>query len=365
MHDPRIDQLAHQLIHYSTKVQKGDRVMLDVFDAPQSISLALIRAVVGAGGVPVIKLHDATVTRELMLHATPDQYDILAKNNLDLMKEMDAYIAVRGSHNITEHSDVPTEKMKLVMEKMRPVINERVNNTNWCVLRWPTAAMAQQAGMSTQAFEDFFFRVCLLDYQSLVPAMNQLKQRMDQAKSVHIVGPGTELRFSLDGLKAIACSGTHNIPDGEVFTAPVRDSVEGFVSFNAPSIYQGVAFDSVRLEFKQGKVVNATSNNNEALNKILDSDDGARYIGEFAIGFNREILQPMRDILFDEKIAGSFHFTPGQAYEGVADNGNRSQVHWDMVCIQRPDYGGGEIYFDGELIRKDGKFTDAALAPLN
>ena len=365
MHDPRIDQLAHQLIHYSTKVQKGDRVMLDVFDAPQSISLALIRAVVGAGGVPVIKLHDATVTRELMLHATPDQYDLLAKNNLDLMKEMDAYIAVRGSHNITEHSDVPPEKMKLVMEKMRPVINERVNNTHWCVLRWPTAAMAQQAGMSTQAFEDFFFRVCLLDYQSLVPAMNHLKEMMDQAKSVHIVGPGTDLRFSLDGLQAIACSGTHNIPDGEVFTAPVKDSVEGFVSFNAPSIYQGIAFDSVRLEFKAGKVVNATGNNTEALNKILDSDEGARYIGEFAIGFNREILQPMRDILFDEKIAGSFHFTPGQAYEGVADNGNRSQVHWDMVCIQREDYGGGEIYFDGELIRKDGKFTDPALAPLN
>jgi aminopeptidase len=365
MHDPRLDQLARQLVRYSTNVQKGERVMLDVFDAPQAISLALIRAVVAAKAHPIIKLHDAVVTRELMLHADASTYDLLCKNNLDLMKEMDAYIAVRGSHNITEQSDVPAEKMKLVMEKMRPVINERVNNTKWCVLRWPTPAMAQQAGMSTQAFEDFFFRVCLLDYKSLVPAMNSLKKLMDAAKNVHITGPGTDLRFSLKGLKAIACSGTHNIPDGEVFSAPVKTSVEGYITYNAPSIYQGTSFDNVRLEFSKGKIIKATANNTKAINKILDSDEGARYIGEFAIGFNREIKQPMRDILFDEKIAGSFHFTPGQAYEGIADNGNRSQVHWDLVNIQRSDYGGGEIYFDDKLIRKNGKFLPKELSKLN
>ena len=365
MYDPRIDKLAQQLVRYSTDVQKGEYVMLDIFDAPQSIALALIRAVVAAKGLPVVKLHDAVVTRELMKYADPGQYDLLAKNNLDLMKVMDAYIAVRGSHNITEQSDVPSTQMSLVMEKMRPVINERVNNTKWCVLRWPTPAMAQQAGMSTEAFEDFFFRVCLLDYKSLTPAMNNLKKLMDATTEVHIKGPGTSLTFSLKGLKSIACSGTHNIPDGEVFSAPVKDSVQGHVSYNSPSIYQGVAFDNVRLEFLDGKIINATSNNTKALNKILDSDEGARYIGEFALGFNREIKQPMRDILFDEKIAGSFHFTPGQAYEGVADNGNRSQVHWDLVCIQRPDYGGGEIYFDGQLIRKNGKFIPKDLAKLN
>jgi aminopeptidase len=233
------------------------------------------------------------------------------------------------------------------------------------VLRWPTAAMAQQAGMSSEAFEDFFFRVCLLDYKALLPAMNALKKLMDEARNVHIKGPGTDLRFSLKGLKAITCGGTHNIPDGEVFSAPVKNSVEGVVSYNAPTVYQGVAFDNVRLEFKEGRIVNATSNNTKALNKILDSDEGARYIGEFAIGFNREIREPMRDILFDEKIAGSFHFTPGQAYEGVADNGNRSSVHWDLVCIQRPDYGGGEIWFDDVLIRKNGKFLPKALQKLN
>ena len=224
---------------------------------------------------------------------------------------------------------------------------------------------SQIAGMSTEAFEDFYFRVCLLDYKSLVPAMNSLKKMMDAAKNVHIKGPGTDLRFSLKGLKAIACSGTHNIPDGEVFSAPVKTSVEGHITFNAPSIYQGIAFDNVRLEFSKGKVVKATANNTKAINKILDSDEGARYIGEFAIGFNREIREPMRDILFDEKIAGSFHFTPGQAYEGIADNGNRSQVHWDLVNIQRPEYGGGEIWFDDKLIRKNGKFLARELQKLN
>jgi aminopeptidase len=360
MHDPRIDRLARQLIRFSTSVRKGDRVMLDLFDAPGSIALALIREVVRARAIPVVKLHDTIVTRELLKHADPSGYEMLAKNNLDLMKEMDCYIAIRGSHNITETSDVPADKMKLVAEKMRPVINHRVNHTRWCVLRWPTSAMAQQAGMSTEAFEDFYFRVCLLDYKSLLPAMNALKKLMDRAQKVHIKGPGTDLRFSLKGLKAIACGGDHNIPDGEVFSAPVRNSVEGHVTYNAPSIYQGIAFDHVRLDFSEGKITKATANN-----KILDSDEGARYIGEFAIGFNREIRQPMRDILFDEKIAGSFHFTPGQAYEGVADNGNRSQVHWDLVNIQRPDYGGGEIWFDGKLIRKNGKFLPRELQKLN
>jgi aminopeptidase len=194
--------------------------------------------------------------------------------------------------------------------------------------------------------------------------MNALAKLMTKAKDVHIMGPGTDLRFSIAGIPGIPCGGSHNIPDGECFTAPVKHSVEGVVTYNAPSIYQGIAFDNVKFEFKQGKIVKATANNTKAINKILDTDDGARYIGEFAIGFNPHILEPMRDILFDEKIAGSFHFTPGQAYDGVG-NGNKSQVHWDMVCIQRPEYGGGEIWFDGKLIRKDGIFVPKALNKLN
>ncbi len=365
MHDPRVDQLARQLVRYSTQVKKGDVVWIDCFDVPNYVAVALIRAVSEAKAHPIVRLYDSAISRELMIHATEKQQDLVAENSLELMKKTDCYIAVRGSYNITENSDVPAAQMQLVQSKMRPFMNERVNNTRWCVLRWPNGAMAQQAGMSTEAFENFFFKVCLLDYAALAPSMTALKKLMDKAKDVHIQGPGTDLRFSLKGLKAIPCGGRHNIPDGEVFSAPVRDSVEGVVSYNAPTIYQGIAFDSVKLEFSKGKIVKATANNTAAINKILDSDEGARYIGEFAIGFNREIKEPMRDILFDEKIAGSFHFTPGQAYEGVADNGNRSQVHWDLVCIQRPDYGGGTISFDGKVIRKDGKFVLPELKPLN
>jgi len=365
MHDPRIDALARQLVRYSTKVKKEDFVWIDLFDAPAAVGQSLIREVAAAGGTPMVRINDSIITREQMIHADEKQYDLIGKNNLALMKKTQCYIAVRGSNNITESADVPPEKMKMVMKKLRPLQNRRVAHTRWVVLRWPTSSMAQQAGMSTQAFEDFFFRVCLLDYEALIPAMNALKKLMDKAENVHITGPGTDLRFSLKGLKAIPCGGNHNIPDGEVFSAPVKNSVEGVISYNAPTIYQGIAFDSVRLEFSKGKIVNATANNTEAINKIFDSDKGARFIGEFAIGFNREIKEPMRDILFDEKIAGSFHFTPGQAYEGVADNGNRSQVHWDLVCIQRPEYGGGDIRFDGQLIRKDGKFVLPDLLPLN
>jgi aminopeptidase len=247
---------------------------------------------------------------------------------------------------------------------MRPVQDQRVKKTKWVVLRWPTASMAQLASMSTAGFEDFYFEVCTLDYRKLQPGMRALRTLLQKTDRVEIKGPGTDLRFSVKGIPAIICGGDRNIPDGEVFTAPVKNSVEGYVTFNAPTIYQGTGFDGIRLQFRNGKIIEAASNQTEKLNTILDSDRGARYIGEFSLGFNPYILQPMRDILFDEKIAGSFHFTPGQAYE-EADNGNRSQVHWDMVSIQRPDYGGGEIYFDGKLIRRDGDFLPKPLRSLN
>jgi aminopeptidase len=280
------------------------------------------------------------------------------------MERMDAYIALRGSENIFEASDVPSDKVQLVSRLMKPVLDHRVGKTKWVVLRWPSSAMAQQAGMSTEAFEDFYFKVCTLDYSRMAPGMKALSDLMKKTDRVHIKGPGTDLRFSIKGIGAQPCGGLRNIPDGEVFSCPVRDSVEGHIQYNAPTVYLGASFDNIRLAFKKGKVVEASSSNTKRLNEILDSDSGARYIGEFALGFNPHILEPMRDILFDEKIAGSFHFTPGQAYEGVG-NGNKSQVHWDMVCIQRPEYGGGEIWFDGKLIRKDGLFVPKALHQLN
>ena len=364
MQDARFDKLANLLVEYSVRLKRNETVLIEAFDIPDEMTIALIRAVRKAGGVPFAQTYHARVSRALALEASDRQLNLIASHELARMKKMDAYIAMRGSNNITELSDVSPETMKLIARKMRPVQDHRVKRTKWVVLRWPNPSMAQLAGMSTEAFEDFYFEVCTLDYRKLLPGMKALQRLMEKTDRVEIKGPGTDLRFSIKGIPAVICGGDRNIPDGEVFSCPVRESVEGHVTFSAPSIYQGVTFDGIRLEFKNGKIVDATSNETKKLNNILDSDPGARYIGEFSLGFNPRILHPMRDILFDEKIAGSFHLTPGQAYE-EADNGNRSQVHWDMVNIQRPDYGGGEIYFDGNLIRKDGVFRPNQLRSLN
>jgi len=364
MTDPRLDQLAAVLTGFSTRLKRGERVLIDAFDVPDAMVIALIRAARRRGAQPFALTHHARVVRELMSGAVGAQYAPHTRVELARMRRMHAYIALRGSANIFETSDLPAPSVKLVARLMKPVQDRRVNHTKWVVLRWPTAGMAQQAGLSTEAFEDFYFRVCTLDYRRLAPGMRALGDLMRRTDRVHIKGPGTDLRFSIRGIGAEECGGERNIPDGEVFSCPVRDSVEGVIQYNAPTVYLGTSFDHVRLVFKQGRIVEATANQSRRLNEILDSDPGARYVGEFALGFNPHIREPMRDILFDEKIAGSFHFTPGQAYEKCG-NGNRSQVHWDLVCIQRPEYGGGEIWFDGKLVRRDGQFVPSALQKLN
>jgi aminopeptidase len=364
MTDPRYTKLARLLVNYSTKVKKGDRVLLDMIEVPDEFSVELIRAVRTAGGEPLVEVRHNRVSREL-LRGTNDKHASLVRDlELARMKKVQAYIALRGSPNISENSDVPSDRMALYSRITRPVLNYRVNKTRWCVLRWPSPSMAQSAGMSTEAFENLYFDVCTMDYARMARAMVPLERRMKRADRVHLKGPGTDLTFSIKGIGAKMCKGDRNIPDGEVFSCPVKTSVNGAIQFNTPTIYSGTKFENVRLEFKDGKVIAATANNTNRLNEILDTDTGARYVGEFSLGFNPYILTPMCDILFDEKIAGSLHFTPGQAYE-ECDNGNRSAVHWDMVLIQRKDWGGGEVWFDGELIRKDGLFLPKDLKPLN
>ncbi|MFC5050606.1 aminopeptidase [Rubritalea spongiae] len=365
MQDPRIDRLAQMLVKFSTSLKRGEKLLIDVAEVPDEIGIALIREARKKGAIPFLRVNHAKLNREMLMGATDEQYEAIAEHQLKEMEDMDAYIALRGSHNITELSDVPGKNMATAMKHLRPVMDHRVKQTKWCVLRWPNSAMAQQAGMSTEAFEEFYFDVCLLDYKALLTPAKALQRLMEKTDQVRIVNPGTDLTFSIKDIPAVVCCGHFNIPDGEVFTAPVKESVNGVITHNSPTIYQGIAFDNIRLEFKDGKVVKADAGGKtKELNKILDSDEGARYVGEFALGFNPKIMEPMRDILFDEKIAGSFHFTPGQAYE-EADNTNRSQVHWDMVSIQREEWGGGEIYFDGKLIRKDGVFLPKSLHKLN
>ncbi len=364
MTDARYKKLADLLVFYSTKVRRGDVVLLEMIDIPDDFSIELLRSVRRAGGTPLIEVRHSRVAREMLRGTDPHQADLVRDLEMYRMKKVDAYIAMRGSFNTSEISDVPSDLMSMFSKKLRPVLNHRVNKTRWCVLRWPTPSMAQSAGMSTEAFEDFYFDVCTMDYGKMARAMAPLERRMSSADRVVLKGPGTDLTFSIKDIGAKMCKGDRNIPDGEVFSCPIKNSVNGVIQFNTPTVYSGTRFENVRLEFQDGKVISASGSHSERLNKILDTDAGARYIGEFSLGFNPYIMNPMCDILFDEKIAGSLHFTPGQAYEDC-DNGNRSAVHWDMVLIQRPEWGGGEVWFDGKLIRKDGMFLPRDLQGLN
>jgi len=364
MTDPRYKKLAALLIGYSTALKKDDRILLDMIDVPDEFTVELIRAVRAAKAVPVVEVRHTRVTRELLRGSDRNHAGLVCDLELHRMKKVDAYIAIRGAGNASENSDVSSDRMAIYSRVLRPVLNQRINKTRWCVLRWPTPSMAQGAGMSTEAFEDLYFNVCTMDYRRMARAMAPLAALMARTNRVRIKAPGTDLSFSIKGIGAKMCKGDRNIPDGEVYSCPVKDSIHGRIQFNTPTLYAGTKFENVALEFKAGKVVKATSNNTRRLNEILDTDAGARYTGEFSLGFNPYIMNPMCDILFDEKIAGSLHLTPGQAYEDC-DNGNRSAVHWDMVLIQRPEWGGGEIWFDDQLIRKNGKFLPRNLRPLN
>ncbi len=364
MKDKRNEILARQLLDYSTELKKGENLYLEI-KGKDTLELGkhLIRYAAEKGATVFWYYNDESLQRQWVANATDDQFKQQADLHLGLMKKADAYIGLRGSDNPFDMSDIPQSQIdKMNQLFYKPVhLEERVKRTKWVVLRYPNNAMAQLAETSQEKFEDFYYEVCCADYAKMSLAQNDLFDLMTKTDKVEITGPGTDLTFSIKDIPCVKCDGKRNIPDGEVYTAPVRESVNGKITFNTPSLYQGTVYNNISFEFKDGKIIKATCAGDDAkLNKILDTDDGSRYVGEFAIGVNPFILHPMKDTLFDEKIAGSFHFTPGQCYD-EASNGNQSSIHWDLVLIQRPDYGGGEIKFDGQTIRKDGKFTDNKL----
>ncbi len=366
MIDPRITVLAQNLIHYSCALQRGEKILIENtgFEAP--LVKELTKEVYLASGLPFVSLKDSSVERAWLLGAGEEQIKMRARYESVRMNEMDAYIGIRSGENSAELADVPSEKMELYNKHFWKVVHEniRVAKTKWVVLRYPSPSMAQQATTSTEAFEDYYFNVCNLDYAKMSRAMDPLVELMNRTDKVKIVGRDTDLTFSIKGLPAIKCAGERNIPDGEVYSAPVKDSVNGYITYNTPSQFQGFVYEQIRLEFHNGKITQAKANDLERINKVLNIDEGARYIGEFALGVNPYIITPMKDTLFDEKISGSFHFTPGSAYDECF-NGNKSAIHWDLVCIQTPDYGGGEIYFDNVLVRNDGRFVIKELEGLN
>ena len=366
MKDIRMTKLADNLVNYSCQVQQGEKVLIEFSGPEASFVEELVDAVYAAGGMPFVNNKNARVNRKLLRQMTEEQFRLWTDMDSYRMDKMDAYIGVRGSENDFELADVlpgQLEKYNLLYQK--PVhMDIRVKKTKWVILRYPTPSFSQMAGMSTESFEDFFFDVCNLDYAKMSRAMDPLVALINRTDRVQIKGPGTDLKFSIKGIGAIKCDGSRNIPDGEVYTAPVRDSVNGVISYNAPSNHESFRFENIRFEFVDGKIVKATSNDNEKINKILDTDEGARYIGEFAIGVNPYITKPMMDTLFDEKIAGSFHLTPGGCYDECSNN-NDSAIHWDLVLMQDPASGGGEIIFDDVVIRRDGRFILDELQSLN
>lgn len=368
MNDPRLIDLAKILIGHSCQLEAGEKVLIEAFDLPDpTLVCHLVELAAARGAIPLVVWKNTEILRSLYRAGTEESIGAAGQWERELMERVDAYIGVRGASNSSQFADVPPEKMDLYQRLWwQPVhIDVRIRGTKWVVLRYPTHSMAQAARMSSAAFEDFFFDVCTTDYARMARNQEPLQRRMEAADQVRLVAPGTDLSFSIKGIPVIACNGQRNIPDGEVFTAPVLDSANGTIRYNAPSLYQGTVFTDVEFEFRDGVIVKATcSGETEKLNRILDSDDGARRLGEWSIGCNNLVKQPMLDTLFDEKIGGSIHLTPGNAYD-EADNGNRSRVHWDLVLIQTPEFGGGEIWFDDELIRKDGRFLPSDLSPLN
>ena len=366
MKDPRLTELAKVLVNHSIKAKKGDKVMVEGFGEVTDLVKEVIKEVYSAGAYPFAVLRDHSVMRAQISGASDEALNLWAKYDGFMMDDMDCYIGIRGGANAYELSDVPKDRNGAYSKIYSyPVHHEkRVNNTRWVILRYPSPSMAQQSGTSTEAFEDFFFDVCTLDYDKMNRAMDSLKALMDKTDKVRLIAKDTDLSFSIKGIGSVKCAGECNIPDGEVYSAPVKTSVNGYITYNAPSVQGGVRYENIRLEFKDGKIIKATANGSSEIEKVFDVDEGARYVGEFAIGVNPYVNKPMGDILFDEKIASSIHFTPGCSYEDCS-NGNTSALHWDLVLIMTKEYGGGEIWFDDVLIRKDGLFTLDSLKCLN
>ena len=368
MLDARVTKLAELLCTHSTRLTSADRVLVHAFDIPDEVVAEVVRQAKKAGASVVVRTEHARTRCQMMLGMTEANAALIASIEKHEMKQMTAYIALRGTANPLESSDVPSETTKMWAKVYAtPVVFEtRVAKTRWVVLSWPSEGMAMAAGMSTPAFEDFLFDVCTVNYARMQRAAEPLEELMARTDRVRLVGPGTDISFSIKGIGAKSCYGLRNIPDGECFSCPVKESVNGTVLYNTVSMYQGNEYKDIAFRVKDGRIVEATAGAMTAkMNEVLDTDEGARYFGEWSLGYNPSVLHPMKDTLFDEKIAGSFHLTPGNAYEGPGGNGNKSAIHWDIVCIQRPEYGGGEVWFDDRLVRKDGKFVVPELEGLN
>ncbi len=365
--DEKINALADILVNYSLNVKEKEKVLItSTGEVANDLIYMLVKKIASKGGMPFVKYISNEIDGLIKEVMTEDMVHEIVKRKEFEVNNYDSFITITCSSNEFENKNKKMDMVNLLGKACSKLDHIRINERKWVILNYPTKLDAYKAEMPTRDYYEYAMNAMIFDYQQMKEDSKALKKLMEETNRVRILGPNTDLTFSIKDMPAVPCMGEYNIPDGEVFTAPVKDSVNGIISFNTKTIYMNNLFSNVRLEFKDGKITNATcdSGNQEKLEEILNMDEGARYVGEFSLGFNPLITEPMGDILFDEKIKGSLHLTPGKCYD-EAPNGNDSIIHWDLVLIQREEYGGGEIYFDDVLIRKDGKFVLEELKPLN
>lgn len=365
MNTQKLNTLAHTIINYSLHLKENSKVLIDFTKEASPLVEELIKEGKKVGAIMSLDMYDSKLACLLADTNTAERIELIKKRKEFEVENYDAFIHINYTYNDYESKNFPKEMRIKLGEATKAARDVKVNEREWVLLNYPSPIDAYKAKMPTSDFNEFALDVMTVDYQKMSEDIKPLKELMEATDKVRIVAPNTDITFSIKGLPAIPCTGEKNIPDGELYTAPVRDSINGTITYNTPSPYQGSVYHHVSLTFENGKIVKATCDeDDEKLKEIFDTDEGARYVGEFSLGFNPKILYPMGDILYDEKILGSLHFTPGDSYADC-DNGNKSSVHWDMVLIQREDFGGGEIYFDDVLIRKDGKFVLDNLKQLN
>jgi aminopeptidase len=361
-----LEMLADTIVNYSLKVQKDDRVLITYqTEKPTPLIKKIIRHIYQNDGVSFVKVVDPEINALLGECTNKKRIDEIALRDLFEVNNYDCFIMIGCSVNSYEEKNISKDILRQIGEKTLNSDDIRINQRRWVLLNYPSSLEAYKSKMKTEEFFEYAMDTMLVDYKKMSEDIEPLKKLMMKTNKVRITGPNTDITFSIKKMPIIPCVGEKNIPDGEIFTAPIKNSVNGKITYNTESPYQGSIFKNISFTFKDGKIISATSEGNaEDLNKILDTDEGSRYIGEFSLGLNSKILHPMGNILYDEKIAGSIHFTPGRAYK-ESFNGNISSVHWDLVLIQRKDYGGGQIYFDDILIRDDGLFVTDELKHLN
>ncbi len=364
--DPRVERLASLMVNYSNAIKAGELVSINGPLSAEPLLEALYRKCLEAGALPVCDIEAPWLQEALLRHGSKKQLGFIPEWRLTQAEKIDCLFRVIAETNTRYLSGIDPSRQQQRMKGVKPlrdILHHRMSDGSlrWCLTLFPTEAYAQDAEMSLTEFEDFVYRACHVDLQDPVAAWKKVQRNQEKmvqflngTKKIRIVAKDTDLSFSVQGRTWINCCGTENMPDGEVFTGPVENSAEGTILYSFPACHNGREIENVHLTFKKGKVIQAhASKNEDYLNKMLDLDEGARYLGEFAFATNRGIQRFTRNILFDEKIGGTVHLALGASYP-ESGGVNKSVLHWDMICDLRK---AGKVYVDGKLFLKDGEFT--------